>query len=538
MPIEIWRNVHRLKGYRRIAVVCILFLFVFSAGTAAPKASSTASEKPVPASFFGISVAYLNVSPSWPLTIPVGILGKTEGTEWNDVEPSNGTYNWAPLDLTIADARSAGVTAFMYTFWSTPKWASSDPSQSCILTALENVTGCAAPPTNINDWDDFVRALVTRYSGQIRYFELWNEANLNETYSGSVSEMVTMAQHAYDDIKAIDPSALVLTPSVSRVGVLQYSPGCIVSECWLAEFFKAGGGAYADGLAFHEYACFENDSACAELGIACPQGDIQACAGSPLTTVVSDIRSITATYGLSKLPLIDTEGGFPSDIISQNLLGTSDQQAAFVARWFTMQAGDNVSTAVWFSEFPPQDGLLGFGTSAALSEINQGYAQTYDWLVGSTFDGPCALTGGVWVCNLSLSGGASGEIVFADSSQAPVQYSPPAGFAEYQDLNGSIYPLGVSLVVGIAPILLSSSAQASTSTSTSYSTSTTSISSITTITQTTSVSSVTSSQSSSSTGKSSSVVPWSLVSLLAVAAVAVAAVAASMRRRTHVRPLD
>jgi len=369
-----------------LTVACIICSLSFSAlwTSYAPVHAST--QQPIPATFFGLSVIGITSGTTpWPVNAHVGTLGKTEGTEWNDLEPSNSTFEWTRLDNSISEARSAGIANFMYTFWSTPQWASSEPKQSCILTSAENVTGCAAPPTNINDWDAFVKELVTRYKGEIGYYELWNEANLAETYSGSVAEMVTLAQHAYGDIKSIEPGAIVLTPSVSRVGILPYSPGCNPSECWLDEYLQAGGGEYADAVAFHPYACFATEAACAQLGIACPQGEIQSCAGTPIVTEINGIRSIIANYGLSGKPLVATEGGFPGDIIAENLTGTPDQQTAYVARWFTIQASENVSIAVWFSEFPSQGGLAGFGTAAAEAEINQGYKQTYQWLVGSTF---------------------------------------------------------------------------------------------------------------------------------------------------------
>ena len=398
--------------------------------------------------------------------MPVGTLGKTEGTEWNDVEPSNGTFDWAPLDQTISEARSAGVTNFIYTLWSTPKWASSEPNQSCILTALEGVTGCAAPPTNINDWDNFVRALVTRYRGEIQYYELWNEANLAETYSGTVTEMVTMAEHAYADIKSIDPQAMVLTPSVSRVGILPYSPGCIQSECWLAEYLQAGGGDYADGVAFHPYACFPTEAACGQLGIACPEGEIQACAGTPLTTEINGIRSIVANYGLSGKPLVATEGGFPSDINSENLTGTADQQTAYVSRWFILQASENVSIAVWFSEFPFQSGLAGFGTAGAEAEINQGYEQTYKWIVGATFAGPCTLSGGLWTCSITSSAGFPELLVWADTNSSSVPYAPPGQFTHFQDLSGVSHEVqpGSSITLNEKPILLETTTSTTTTT--------------------------------------------------------------------------
>ncbi|HXY56601.1 MAG TPA: hypothetical protein VEH01_03210 [Nitrososphaerales archaeon] len=448
-----------------LPALCFVLLFLAPSTALSQTTATSGQQRGVTASFFGVSVDGLNVAPSWPLNIPVGTLGKTEGTEWNWIEPSNGTFDWTALDDSIAFARGAGVSSFVYTFWSTPQWASSEPSQSCILTAEEGVRGCAAPPSSIGDWDRFVKALVNRYAGQIKYFEIWNEANLAETWSGNVSQMVTMAEHAYADIKALDPGAVVLAPSVSRVGVQPYSTGCNPAECWLAEYLQAGGGRYADGFSFHPYACFENDTACAQLGIGCAQGQIQACAGSPLETEIGDTRSIMAQFGYSGKPIMSTEGGFPSDIIGQDLLGTSEQQTAYVSRWYIIQASENVTAAVWFSEFRPQNGMLGFGTSPALGEINQAYNQTYKWLVGSTMDAPCSLSGAAWECAVTLSSGTPAQIVFADVGNTTVPSSFLSNYAEYQCLNGSEFPLNGPLNVGIEPILLLRSGSTGTSSS-------------------------------------------------------------------------
>ena len=464
----------------KCAVAAVIFLLAFSVPWMTPAHISASPQKSIPATFFGVSVLGITGQiRAWPLGVPVGTLGKTEGSEWNDLEPSNGTFVWTRLDSAISEAKSAGITNFIYTLWSTPKWASSAPDQSCILTAIENITGCAAPPTNIRDWDSFVTALVTRYRGEIQYYELWNEANLAETYSGNVSEMVTMAQHAYDDIKSIDPSAIVLTPSSSSLGILPYTPGCNPAECWLAQYLQAGGSKYADGTAFHGYAYLTNDAAGVQVGIACPTGEIEACAGTPLATEIAGVRSLIANYSLSSKPLIDTEGGLPSDIISKNLTGTADQQTAYLARWFIVQASENVSIAVWFSEFTAQNGLAGFGTAAAEGEINQGYNQTYRWLVGSTFDGPCSLSSGVSTCSITSSGGQPELIVWADTNSSGAPYVPPGQFTEYQDLSGVVHqvPPGSSIALDEKPILLGAASASSTTVTTPSSTVTTAVSS-------------------------------------------------------------
>lgn len=38
--------------------------------------------------------------------------------------------------------------------------------------------GSYAPPDNVQDFADYVTAVVSRYRGQVRYFQLWNEPNI------------------------------------------------------------------------------------------------------------------------------------------------------------------------------------------------------------------------------------------------------------------------------------------------------------------------------------------------------------------------
>jgi hypothetical protein len=486
------------------AALVVLVLLLASSGvwTGVAKGSQTSSQ-PVTSKFFGISViGIVDTGQTWPLNISVGTLGKTQGTEWNDLEPSNGTFVWTRLDNSIREGQSAGISNFIYTFWSTPAWASSQPAQSCILTAIENVTGCAAPPTNIGDWNAFVKALVSRYKGVVQYYELWNEANLAETYSGSVSEMVTMAKNAYEDIKTIDPTAIVLTPSVSSIGIGRDEPGCNPAECWLDEYLQAGGYAYADAVAFHEYACFSTEAACSDEGISCPTGQIESCAGTAMENVIAGIRSIADKDGLSGRPLIDTEGGLPSDIISKNLTGSDDQQTAYLARWYVIQASENVSMAVWFSEFQGEDGLAGFGTPAAQAEMNEAYKTVYSWLVGATFESPCSLSLGIWSCGIISPAGLDESITWADTNSSSTVYTSSSDVT-YQDLNGTarVLEAGSDLTIDEDPMLLMSAPSISTSSS-SLSTTTTATSSATTMSSTTNASSINSTTRTTATSTS------------------------------------
>jgi beta-glucosidase/6-phospho-beta-glucosidase/beta-galactosidase len=44
--------------------------------------------------------------------------------------------------------------------------------------AAGDAPGTFAPPDNLQDFADFVSAVVSRYKGRVRYYQLWNEPNI------------------------------------------------------------------------------------------------------------------------------------------------------------------------------------------------------------------------------------------------------------------------------------------------------------------------------------------------------------------------
>src|SRR5206468_3300310 len=118
-------------------------------------------------------------------------------TTWNDLNPSAGNFNWPALDRWLDAAQQHGVDV-IYTFGATPTWASSNPTGKCDYNP-----GACYPPANMQDWDNFVRAVATHAVGRIKYWEMWNEANQHGYWSGSIPALVTMTQHASAIIKSV-----------------------------------------------------------------------------------------------------------------------------------------------------------------------------------------------------------------------------------------------------------------------------------------------------------------------------------------------
>jgi hypothetical protein len=171
---------------------------------------------------------------NWP-TIPVGALGKAPGTLWPMVERSKGSFDWKILDAYVNTANNHNI-GFMYSPLYVPKWAASNTS-SCTM-GFYNAYVCTSGVARLQDWKDFMTALVTRYVGRIKVYELWMEPQNH--FTGTMAELVALTNAERDIIKAIDPNATIISPSMVSYG----AP-------YLDQYFAAGGTKNVDEIDMH-----------------------------------------------------------------------------------------------------------------------------------------------------------------------------------------------------------------------------------------------------------------------------------------------
>lgn len=368
----------------------------------------------IPPSLFGLTVLnFSNLSPSMSF-------GTTRSwdawpnLDWSDANPSRGNYNFAYLDKFVAISQSRGAE-IIYTLGRTPRWASSQPN-----APTSYGPGECAPPVNMSDYDDYLRAIATHVAGKIRYWELWNEPQDPHSYCGDMATMVTMAQHATQIVKSIDPSALVLSPGVTGGS----------GPAWLASFLSRGGTANVDVIAFHGYW-----SATAE----------------DIVNVISNYTTVMAANGASGKPMWDTEGswaGFGN-------LGTPSgfNQVGFVAKYYLLQWSQGIERFVWYAyDGGPIWGGL-WSADSGESPATRSYKETYHWMVGATLSSPCSQQRRIWTCTLSRPGGYSAEAVWI--SNANGNFSVPTQYTVYRDLGGAVHTInGNTVTIGDQPILL------------------------------------------------------------------------------------
>jgi len=343
-------------------------------------------------------------------------------TTWNDLNPSQGHFNWPALDRWLDAAQQHGVDV-IYTFGATPTWASSNPSGKCDYNP-----GACYPPANMQDWDNFVRAMATHAAGRIKYWEMWNEANQHEYWSGGITALVTMTQHASAIIKSIAPNAMIFTPS--GVG------GAVDTSTFLDKFFAAGGGAFVDGVTFHGYV----------NSIPAIPEDVNR--------IVDHVRNVMVARGQSGKPLWDTEGSWGP---SEHLTG-DDARMAFVARHYILQWSKGVQRFYWYAWNDKSYGTLFKSSTGTLEKAGAAYAQVESWLVGANLTAPCSASReSTWTCDLTLAGGASGEIVWNAVVNIPatIPFTPASNFTQCTDLDGKVTQLsGGPIQIGGKPILL------------------------------------------------------------------------------------
>ncbi|HLV22175.1 MAG TPA: beta-galactosidase [Polyangiaceae bacterium] len=151
---------------------------------------------------------------------------------WDDLEPERGRYDWSSSDQMVALAEQYGVELIPYVCY-TPAWAATDPGPDF----------WRSPPRDENAFAEFMSALASRYRGRIASWELWNEPDNQEYWTGSAEQYARLAIAGADAVRRADPEARVVSGGIA--GELDF----------LREAFAVPGFAQAvDVVNLHSYA--------------------------------------------------------------------------------------------------------------------------------------------------------------------------------------------------------------------------------------------------------------------------------------------
>jgi hypothetical protein len=141
-------------------------------------------------------------------------------------------YRWERLDLIVRLAEEAGLLPVPQVVFA-PEWSTGIPTTRS--------AGATAPPGAPEHLPDLLRALVSRYRGRVRYWELWNEPDHPHSWSGSLRSYVELVlRPGAAAIRAADPASTVLL-------------GGLADQRNLEAIYAAGGASCFDVVNFHIY---------------------------------------------------------------------------------------------------------------------------------------------------------------------------------------------------------------------------------------------------------------------------------------------
>ncbi len=144
--------------------------------------------------------------------------------DWSNVEKKRDSWNFDHLDKLFQLAKQDKIN---------------------ILPILDYDVPWATPAyKHLDAWGEYVRRVVSRYSGYLRYWEVWNEQNAEGFWREKPSgkNYTLLLRRSYEQIKKIDPGLVVV-----------YGGTAGVPFDFIEESYAAGAGRYFDVMNIHPY---------------------------------------------------------------------------------------------------------------------------------------------------------------------------------------------------------------------------------------------------------------------------------------------
>lgn len=344
------------RSYQQLLLAVVIPALLCNSGFATELQTPTGA---IPDTYFGLHIHHLDwpTPTPWPnMPVPAWRLWDA-GMTWPELEPSRGQWQFARLDRFVALAVQHG-TSLLLPLGMSPEWARA-PYQ-----------GNNAPPQNLDAWRTFVTTVVSRYKGRIQAYEIWNEPNLKDFWTGTTDQMLTLTKEASQIIHAVDPKAIVVSPSATADFGIP----------WFEEFLKKGGGQYVDVIGYHFYV--------AKL----PE---------ELVPLIQRVREVISANGLAGKPLWNTESGW----IAAARPDSEEVAGGVLARAYILAWATGVQRFYWYAWDNQLMGITTYKeTEHRVTPAGHAYEGIEQWLVGARMDSCTESAEHDWVCQLSRAG--------------------------------------------------------------------------------------------------------------------------------------
>lgn len=321
----------RLQGPCRLVVALLLLVSILPGltGRAAAAAEVPAGRPEVGVQFHGTWSTYTDAQ-------RLAVLDRlaAAGVEWIRLDLGWSSYEeqcsgclsqWYVdrADRVIDAARARGLKVLAQVA-RTPGWASGG-------------LGTSAPPQDPAEFGRFMGWLGQHLRGRVQAYELWNEPNLAEFWTGTTEQFVTLTHAGYAALQRVDPGPPVVLGGVS------YN-----DTAWLDRAYAAGLGGSFDVMSTHPYMAPSDQGP-----------EVQDVTGTNkyLLTHVAAVRDLMVRRGDGDKPIWFTEFGWSSHA-NTGAEGnwergvTEAQQADYLVRTIDLVAAEYpyVTNVFWYTE--------------------------------------------------------------------------------------------------------------------------------------------------------------------------------------------
>ena len=170
---------------------------------------------------------------------------------WAWTEPQPGVFNWQAADKGLAVLQANHINVLLTLLGPVPCWA----------LAQKSAGTCTAPRVTVpppGPWADFVRAAVTRYSGVVSYYEIWNEPDSRngldtpDNHQRLIDYRDNILIPGAQAVHAASPTAKVVAPVFATNASWGTGPGAGLEQA-LALVLGGSVGRSVDIVSLHTY---------------------------------------------------------------------------------------------------------------------------------------------------------------------------------------------------------------------------------------------------------------------------------------------
>ena len=397
-----------------------------SGGTAsAARAPSGFSVAP---NFFGVHDSTpIGGAEGWPKAAIGSLRLWDAGVTWREIEKSPGKYDFTRLDAIIKSANARRAETLIV-LGQTPQFYASKVQKTDVYGP-----GAASMPKNLNVWKRYVAAVANRpgvRGNRNVQFQVWNEANIVEFWSGTPAQMALLTKLTRD---TLGRSRYLVAPALVSRSSLQ--------RTWIDKFYatKVNRRPVADYVNAVSLQLYPLPNGKPEDSMA----------------ILAVDKKILAKYRVNK-PIWNTEvnyglAGRPTAGLSANL------QAANISRTYLLNAAAGIKRTFWYSWGPIQIANTRTTTNDGytLTSAGKAYAVTRSWLVNSQIRSCVRDRKGTYTCTIAYRGGVR-RVFWNPTNTVTVAV---AGATTHQLVEGTIRSYTartMRLKVGPAPVMIRS----------------------------------------------------------------------------------